>query len=458
MSAPSSASDRRPEAEAPLPSPAELQTIAARVLEMARDAGTTQAETSLSYSRGYSVGVRNGEVESLEFQRDRSLGVTVYFGRRRGNASTGDLSDAGLRACVEAAATIARVTEEDPYAGLADPERMARERPDLELDHPWALRPEEAIERARACEAAALAVDKRIEQSEGAGLSTSRGVALYANSHGFFGGRAGTQHSLSCAVVATDGQSMQRDYWWDGGRNPTRLDSPEHIGRRAGERTIARLGSRPLSTRTAPVLFVPEMARGLFGHFVSAISGASLYRKASFLLDKLEQPVFAPIVQIEQQPRLLQAASSAAYDQEGVATAERRLIENGVLRGWVLGSYSARKLGLETTGNAGGVFNLIVKPGELDQAALLREMGEGLLVTELMGQGANGVTGDYSRGAAGFWVQNGEIVAPVEGITIAGNLLEMYRDIQALGSDVDARSGIRCGSVLIGKMMIAGEG
>jgi PmbA protein len=453
-----SESDRRPQAEAPLPGPADLQNVAARVLEMARDLGTTQAETSLAYSRGYSVGVRNGEVESLEFQRDRSLGITVYFGHRRGNASTGDLSDAGLRACVEAAATIARVTEEDPCSGLAEAERMAHEQPDLELDHPWALAPEEAIEMARACEAAALAVDQRIEQSEGASLSTSRGVSLYANSHGFFGGRTGTQHSLSCAVVATDGQSMQRDYWWDGGRNPSRMDSPEHIGRRAGERTVARLGSKPLSTRTAPILFAPEMARGLFGHFVGAISGAALYRKASFLLDKLDQPVFAPMVQIEQQPRLLQASSSAAYDQEGVATNQRRLVEDGVLRGWVLGSYSARKLGLETTGNAGGVFNLVVRPGERDQAALLREMGEGLLVTELMGQGANGVTGDYSRGAAGFWIKNGEIVAPVEGITIAGNLLEMYRDIQALGSDVDARSGIRCGSVLIGRMTIAGEG
>jgi PmbA protein len=443
---------------APLPRPEDLQRLAEQVLDLARAQGATQSEASLSYSRGYSVSVREGSVESLEFQRDRSLGVTVYFGQRRGNASTGDLSDAGLRECVQAAATIARVTEEDPCAGLADPARMAREQPDLELDHPWALTPEQAIERARACEAAALAVDRRIEQSEGAGLSTTRGVSLYANSHGFFGARSGTQHSLSCAVVASDGQGMQRDYWWDGGRNAAKLDSPEHIGRRAGERTVARLGSKPLSTRTAPVLFVPEMARGLFGSFISAISGASLYRKASFLLDKLDQPVFSPLVHIEQQPLIRQAASSAAFDQEGVSTAQRVLVDKGVLRGWVLGSYSARKLGLQTTGNAGGVFNLVVRPGEQDFATLLREMGEGLVVTELMGQGANGVTGDYSRGAAGFWVEKGEIVTPVEGITIAGNLLEMYRDIRALGSDVDARSGVRCGSVLINRMTIAGEG
>lgn len=442
---------------APLPTPDELQAVAARVLDMARAEGATQSEASLSYSRGYSVAVRMGEVESLEFQRDRSLGVTVYIGLRRGNASTGDLSDAGLRECVQAAATIARVTEEDPCSGLADAERMAREQPDLRLDHPWDIAPDQAIERARACEAAAFAVDPRVAQSEGAGLSTQRGVSVYANSHGFVGGRYGTQHSLSCAVIASDAQGMQRDYWWDGGRNPARLDAPESIGRRAGERALARLGAKSLSTRTAPVLFVPEVARGLFGHFVSAISGGALYRKASFLLDKLDQPVFSGRVRLAQQPFIAQAAASAAYDHEGVATSERVLVENGVLRGWLLGSYSARKLGLVTTGNAGGVFNLSVQPGELDQAALLREMGEGLLVTELMGQGANGVTGDYSRGAAGFWVQNGEIVAPVEGITVAGNLLEMYRDIQALGSDVDARSSIRCGSVLVGRMTIAGD-
>jgi PmbA protein len=300
-------------------------------------------------------------------------------------------------------------------------------------------------------------VDRRIAQSEGAGISTQRGVSVYANSHGFVGARSGTQHSLSCAVVAAENGTMQRDYWWDGGRNAARLEEPEAIGRRAGERAVARLGARPVATRVAPVLYVPEIARGLFGHFVSAISGAALYRKASFLVDKLDQPVFSPQVRLEQQPLIKQASSSAAYDQEGVATSERLLVDGGVLRGWLLGSYSARKLGLETTGNAGGVFNLVVRPGTQDFDALVRDMGEGLVVTELMGSGANPVTGDYSRGAAGFWVEQGHITHPVEGITIAGNLLDMYRDIQALGSDVDARSGIRCGSVLIGKMTIAGD-
>ncbi|MGQ0619182.1 MAG: metalloprotease PmbA [Panacagrimonas sp.] len=447
-----------PRSEAPLPTPTELSALAARVLEMASGQGASASEASLSYSRGFSVSVRTGEVESLEFQRDRSLGVTVYVGHRRGNASTGDLSDRGLAECVRAAATIARVTEEDPCSGLADAERMATRFPDLELDHPWDLSVEAAIERARACEAAALAVDSRIAQSEGAGISTQRGVSVYVNSHGFVGGRAGTQHSLSCAVVASDENgAMQRDYWWDGGRNASRMDAPESIGRRAGERAVARLGARTLATCNAPVLYVPEVARGLFGHLVSAISGAALYRKASFLLDKLDQPVFSKQVQLDQQPLLPQASSSAAWDHEGVATANRVLVEDGVLRGWLLGSYSARKLGLQTTGNAGGVFNLVLRPGERDFDALVRDMGEGLVVTELMGAGANNVTGDYSRGAAGFWVENGKLAYPVEGVTIAGNLLEMYRDIQALGSDVDTRSGIRCGSVLIGRMTIAGD-
>ena len=455
-----SSSQNRPpkDQSAPLPEARELSAVAQRVVQMARDLGASQSEASMSYSRGFSVGVRSGEVESLEFQRDRSLGVTLYFGHKRGNASTGDLSEAGLRECVEAAATIAKVTEEDPCSGLADAERMAgTDQPDLELDHPWELLPEQAIERARACEAAGLSVDKRIQQSEGAGISTQRGISVYVNSHGFVGVRCGTQHSLSCALVAADGRGMQRDYWWDGGRNPALMDAPEAIGRKAGERAIARLGGRGLKTRRAPVLFTPEVARGLFGHMIAAISGGALYRKASFLLDKLDQPVFSSRVQIEQQPFIRQASSSAAFDHEGVATSDRVLVENGVLRGWLLGSYAARKLDLETTGNDGGVFNLVIRPGEQDYQGLLRDMGEGFVVTELMGQGVNGLTGDYSRGASGFWVRNGEIEHAVEGVTIAGNLLDIYGDIQGLASDVDTRSGVRCGSVLVGAMTIAGE-
>lgn len=440
-----------------LPLTTDLEPRVLRVLEAAKTAGATQAEASMSHSRGLSVSVRRGEVESLEFQRDRGLALTVYFGKRKGSASTGDLSDDGIRQALEAACAIAGVTEEDPYSGLADRDRLATQFPDLALDHPWAVTAEEAIEQARACEAAALAVDARISQTEGSGFSTQRGVSLYANSHGFVGHRRGTQHSLSCAVIAVDeAGNMQRDYWYDGGRDPSKLDSPESIGRRAGERSIARLGARRLSTRTAPVLFVPQMARSLFGHFIGAISGAALYRRASFLLDKMDAPVFASSITLRQDPFILGASSSTAFDQEGVATSERLLVDQGVLRGWLLGSYSARKLGLATTGNAGGVYNLVASHGTQDFDSLVRDMGEGLVVTELMGQGVNGVSGDYSRGAAGFWVENGAIAYPVENVTIAGNLLEMYQRIAALGADVDTRSGIRCGSVLVEGLTLAG--
>ncbi len=439
----------------PLTSALEPQVL--RVLDAAAAAGATQAEASMSHSRGLSVSVRRGEVESLEFQRDRGLSLTVYFGKRKGSASTGDLSEDGVRQALQAACAIAGATEEDPFSGLADRDRLATQFPELALDHPWAVTAEDAIERARACEAAALAVDARITQTEGAGLSTQRGVSVYANSHGFVGHRRGTQHSLSCAVIAVDDAgNMQRDYWYDGGRDPQRLDTPESIGHRAGTRTVARLGARRLSTRNAPVLFVPQMARSLFSHFVNAISGAALYRRASFLLDKLDAPVFARSVSLRQEPFIPGASSSSAFDQEGVATSERLLVDQGVLRGWLLGSYSARKLGLSTTGNAGGVYNLVASHGTQDFDALVRDMGEGLIVTELMGQGVNGVSGDYSRGAAGFWVENGAIAYPVENVTVAGNLLEMYSRIAALGADVDTRGGVRCGSVLVEGLTLAG--
>ncbi|TXH06421.1 MAG: metalloprotease PmbA [Nevskiaceae bacterium] len=411
----------------------------------------------MSVSRGLTVGVRKGEVESLEFQHDRDLGITVYFGQRKGNASTGDLTPEGIGQAVSAACAIAQATGEDPCNGLADAALMAREFPDLDLDHPWDISPDAAIDLARECEAAALAVDARITQSEGGSVNTHQGVSLYANSHGFLGVRRGTQHSLSCAVVATQGEEMQRDYWYANARDAAELMSAQAIGRKAGERTVARLGARKLGTRQAPVLFVPELARGLFGHFVGAISGGALYRKASFLLDKLGQPVFAPRVTLTQRPRLPRGPGSAAFDSEGVATQERVLVQDGVLQGWLLASYSARKLGLQSTGNAGGVFNLIADTGPQGFDDLVRDMGEGLIVTELMGQGVNGVTGDYSRGAAGFWVENGAIAYPVQELTIAGNLLEMYRGIQAVGNDVDPHANTRTGSVLIERMTIAGE-
>ena len=438
-----------------LPEREQLDSLLQQALDHARAAGATQAEGHVSVSRGFSVSVRKGDVESVEFQRDRELGLTLYFGQRKGNATTGDFSTDGVLGAIAAAAAIARSTGEDPCSGLADARLMAQHFPELDLDHPWNLDPQGAIELARECEAAALQVDARITQSEGASVHTQRGVSLYANSHGFRGWRRGTQHSLSCAVVATDGEDMQRDYWYTNARDVGALLTPAATGRRAGERTVARLGARKLSTRQAPVLFVPELARGLWGHFVGAISGGSLYRKASFLLDRLGQPVFAPIVQIEQHPFIACGAGSAAFDSEGVATRERVLVEDGVLQGWLLGSYSARKLGLQTTGNAGGVFNLVVRPGTRSFDELVRDMGDGLIVTELMGQGVNPVTGDYSRGAAGFWVENGQIAHPVQEITIAGNLPDMYRGIAALGSDVDTSGNTRTGSVLVERMTLA---
>ncbi|MEK6806351.1 MAG: metalloprotease PmbA [Pseudomonadota bacterium] len=440
-----------------LPERARLEAWAQRALDTARHEGAGSAEAHVNGGLGLSVSVRKGEVETLEFQRDRGLSVSVYFGQRTGSASTSDLSDTGIASAVRAACVIARATGEDPCAGLADAERMAKSLPDLDLHHPWALTPEAAIETARQCEAAGFAADPRITQTEGASLNTHQGVELYANTHGFIGERRGSNHSLSCSMIAVNGEEMQRDDWWTSARNAGELEDAAQVGRKAGERAAARLGSRKIATRQSPVLFVPDMARSLFGHFISAISGGALYRKASFLLGKLEQPVFSPRVHLEQKPFIPRAASSAAYDHEGVATCERVLVENGVLRGYVLGSYSARQLKMQTTGNAGGVFNLAVRPGEKPFDELLREMGNGFVVTEMMGSGANTVTGDYSRGAAGFWVENGAISHPVHEITVAGNLADMFKGIVALGSDVDTRTGIRCGSVLIDRMTIAGD-
>lgn len=447
----------RPATSAELPRPEELEPCVVRALELARARGATQAEASVSVSRGLSVSVRKGEVESLEFQNDRDLGITVYFDRRKGNSTSGDLSDAGIALAVSAACDIAQATGEDPCNGLAEAALMARVFPELDLDHPWAIDPEAAIDLARACEAAAFAVDARVTGSEGASVGTHRGSSVYANSHGFIGRRQGSHHSVSCAVVATQGEEMQRDYWYSSTRCPGELLGPEAIGRRAGERAIARLGARKLGTRTAPVLLPPEVARGFWGHFLGAISGGALYRKASFLLDRLDQPVFSPLVTLEQQPFIPRGAGSAAFDGEGVATRERKLVEDGVLRGWLLGSYSARKLGLQTTGNAGGVYNLLVKPGTRSFEELVSDMGEGLIVTELLGHGVNLVTGDYSRGAAGFWVENGRIAYPVEELTIAGHLGDMFKAVAAIGNDVEPHFNTRTGSVLLERMTVAGH-
>jgi PmbA protein len=439
-----------------LPSRAELEPWIHDALALARRAGASAADASVSVARGLSLTVRKGEVESVEFHHDREVALEVFFGQRSGSASTADLTARGLAQAVEAACAIAKASGEDPCAGLADAARMATRFPDLDLDGAWEMSTEEAIEHARECEAAALAVPG-VTQTEGASLHSSRGIELYGNTHGFTGERTGSNHYVSCAAIAARDGEMQRDDWYTSARHPDELEAPAAVGRKAGTRAVARVGSRPLSTRQAPVLFVPDLARGIFGSFVAAISGGALYRKASFLLDKAGQAVFAPLVQLTQRPFIPRAAGSAAFDSEGVATADRVLVDQGVLQGYVLSSYSARKLGLETTGNAGGVFNLVAEAGTQDLEALVRSMGEGLVVTELLGQGVNTVTGDYSRGAAGFWVENGAIAHPVDEVTIAGNLAEMFRNIKAIGSDVDIRGGIRTGSILIEPMTIAGR-
>jgi PmbA protein len=436
-----------------------LADVAALALEEARRQGATQCEADASVNQGLSVSVRLGEVDTVEYQRDRGLGVTVYFGKRKGAASTADLTPAAVLETVAKACAIARYTAEDPYAGLVEPEALAHDIPDLDLDHPWDITPEGAIELARSCEAQGLAVDARVSNSEGAGVSSQRHTGVYGNSLGFLAGYSSTSHSVSCTLIAQAGDDMQRDYWWSIARSPTELEAAATIGRIAGERALARLGAHRLKTRRAPVAYAPEMARGLVRHFIGAISGPSQYRKSSFLLNAAGEQVFPAFIDMQERPHIPRALASSPFDQEGAATHDRELVRSGVLDGYVLGSYSARRLGLKTTGNAGGIHNLLVSSGQggLDREAFLRRLGTGLLVTELMGQGVNGVTGDYSRGASGFWVENGAIAYPVHEITIAGNLKGMYRDIVALGSDVDARGGIRTGSVLIGEMTIAGE-
>lgn len=436
---------------------AELEERAREVLEEARAQGASQAEAGIGIESGLTLTVRLGEVETLEHQRDRGLGITVYFGKRKGAASTTDLSAEAVRESVRAACSIARYTAEDDCAGLADVEFMAKDLPDLDLSHPWDPEPETVIDMARRCEDTARAHDRRIENSEGATVTSHRGLRVYANSHGFSGGYASTSHSITCSVIGKSGESMQRDYWYTMARDAKDLESPESVGTKAAERTVARLGARRLPTRKAPVLFVPELARGLVGSYLGAMRGGAQYRHASFLLGSEGKAVFPEQVQFSERPRLRGALGSAAFDNEGVATRDRELVDRGVATTYLLDSYSARKLKMQTTGHAGGVRNLLVKPGELDYVGLLKQMGTGLVVTELLGQGVNGVTGDYSRGASGFWVEGGSVAFPVEEITVAGNLQDMFKGIVALGRDVDLRGSIRVGSILIDEMTIAGE-
>ena len=435
---------------------ARLSQLARDVLARCRARGATQAEVDLNEDRGLSVGVRLGEVETIEYTRDRGLSLTVYFGGRKASASTADLDLGSIEATIEQACAIARHTEEDDCAGLADASRMARVLADFDLWHPQPLDADAAIARALACEAAGRDADARIANSEGANAAYGTSVSVYANSHGFLGAERGTSHSLSLSLIAGTGETMQRDYWYDAACRIGDVAAPEIIGRRAAERTVARLDPRAAPTGQFPVLFCAEVARSLIGHLLGAVSGGALYRRASFLLDHLGKPVLPRGIDLIERPHLVRGHRSAAFDAEGVATAESALVRDGVLQRYVLGSYSARKLGLESTANAGGVHNLHITTGPEDFSALVRGMGRGLIVTELMGQGVNAITGDYSRGAAGFWVENGEIVYPVDEVTIAGNLKDMLLGIQAVGSDVDPRSHILTGSMLLGAMMVAG--
>jgi len=441
----------------PLPT-AEIERVAAQVLDEARKGGATAAETDVSQSVGQSVTVRRGEVETVAYNRDKGIGITVYLGQRRGHASTADFSADAVRAAVGKALAIARFTAEDPSAGLADPERLARTFPDLDLYHPWELAVEDAVTLGCEAEAAAFAVDRRITNTEGATVAWNESEFVYANTNGFSGGYRSTRHHIDCAVIGDPGDgAMQRDYWYTAARGSSDLRPAAEVGRIAGERTLRRLDARKLGTLECPVLFEAPEASDLIGSFVSAVSGGSLYRKSSFLLDSLGTQVFSPNVSIREDPHIPRARGSTPFDNEGVATAPRDVVRDGIVRGYFLGSYSARKLGMVTTGNAGGSHNLVISHGDDDLPALMKRMGRGLFVTEQLGQGVNPVTGDYSRGAAGFWIEDGAIAYPVEEITIAGNLKSMFRDIVAIGLDVDRRGSRQTGSILIGRMTVAGQ-
>ena len=435
----------------------ELEDIIASTLAEARKRGVDQAEVAVSHDIGLAATARLRDVESLEYTNDRGIGVTVYCGSRKGSASTSDISAEAIRETVAKACTFASYTAEDKYAGLADADRMCTELPDLDLDHPWALDAAAAIDLAIACEAAALGYDKRISNSEGATVWTNRGVRAYGNTHGFFGSYVKTGHSVSCAVLADTNGDMERDYYYSSARDPADLEDVESIGVKAASRALQRLGARKIRTTRAPVIFIPELARGFVGHAIGAISGSAQYRRSSFLLDAVGEKIFPEFVSILERPHIPKGMASVPYDGEGVATYDRDIVTNGVLQGYVLSSYSARRLGLETTANAGGAQNLII-PGNVEGVdALLADMGTGLLVEELIGQGVNTVTGDYSRGAVGHWVEDGEISHPVHEVTIAGNLRDLYQRIVAVGRDEDTRGGIRCGSILVDEMTIAGS-
>ena len=443
----------------------QLKQLARDVLRYAKEKGGSDAAVEISEGSGLSVSVRKGNIETIEQNKDKGMGVTVYIGAgrniRRGNASTSDFSALALQQTVEAAYNIARFTSEDDCAGLPEVDTLEMAPRDLQLFSPWLISAEEAVELAKRAEAAAFAVDRRITNSEGAGVYMQQSHFVSANSRGFIGGYPFSRHTISVAPIAGKGANMQRDDWYCSMRDPAKLAPPEAIGRYAAERALARLNARKLDTRKCPVLFEAPLAAGLLGAFVQAVSGGALYRKSSFLLDSLGQAAFSPHIQVTEDPHVVGAVGSAPFDEEGVKTTRREVVRDGIVQGYFLSTYSARKLGMRTTGNAGGSHNLsltssLTKPGDNFQA-MLKKLGTGLLVTELMGQGVNYVTGDYSRGAAGYWVDRGVILYPVEEITIAGNMKDMLRDIVAVGADTLVRGTKNTGSILIGNMTIAGS-
>lgn len=435
----------------------ELEALLKIALDEAIAQGVDQAEVAASHDLGLAATARLGEVENLEFTNDRGLGITVYKNHCKGSANTSDVSPESIREAVQKACAFASYTAEDQHAGLADATLMCAEIADLDLDHPWALDSEQAIALAIECEEAALSYDPRINNSEGATVSTNRSARAYGNTHGFVGSYLKSSHSLSCVVLGAQDGDMQRDYHYSAARDAADLESARSIGETAAKRAVRRLGARKIKTTKVPVLFTPELARGFIGHAIGAIAGGAQYRRSSFLLDAVGEQIFPGLVSIQERPHLLKGMSSVAFDSEGVATYDRDIVAGGELQGYVLSSYSARRLGLQTTANAGGTQNLIVPGSNDDMATLTQQMGTGLIVEELIGQGVNPVTGDYSRGAVGHWVENGEIQFPVHEVTIAGNLRDLYKRIAAIGGDQDLRGGIRCGSLLVEEMTVAGS-
>ncbi len=436
--------------------PSDIKLLASNIINQAKKMGATAAEVTISQDSGFSVNVRKNNVETIEHNKGKKLSATVYFGYRSGSASTSDFKPNSINLTLEKACHIARFTEEDPYVGLAEKELMATNFPDLDLYHPWPIKIEEAITLAKNCEKAGPSYDKRITNSEGAAVNTYASLNAYANSHDFCGAVASTRHGISCSLIAEHNQEMQRDYYYTTARDANDLEHYEVVATKAAKRTVERLGAKKITTQKCPVIFIAEVASSLINNFIRAISGPNLYQKATFLPDHLHHQVFAKHITIEEDPSIPKALGSSPFDAEGVKLYKTEVIANGILERYVLDSYSARKLKMKTTGNAGGIHNLIIKPGSFDLTGLLKKMGTGLLVTEFMGGGANTVTGDYSRGVFGYWIENGNIHHPVTGVTVAGNLKDIFLNIQEVGNDVDYRSTILTGSILLGEMMVAG--